>query len=320
MERFSDLGREQSICKLFEGTPYEPFSRTEFAAGQGDETVSASRMFLEGIDFNLKYFPLKHLGYKAVVGVTGELYAAMAHPKSLRINIGVSAKLDYEQIRELWSGAVSAASSHGYASVSLDLDPSLNGLCIALSAAGLRSAVVSSGRPQPKSKDLLCVSGSLGAAYMGQQVLERRFSEIEKYKMMVGSYLMPELDADLPGRMEALGMLPSTGCFVTRGLSDAVMRISRGTGLGAKVYAGKIPFEGNTISLAREMGIDAVSAAMNGGDDYRIIYVVPILCMERFCKEFQTFDVIGHLAQPDAGTVVVTPEGAEIPLSSQGWK
>ena len=134
--------------------------------------------------------------------------------------------------------------------------------------------------------------------------------------MMVGSYLKPELPVGIVAQLEDVDIFPSCGVLVTRGLSDAVKRIARQTGLGAKVYADKIPFEGNSFDLGRELDIDPVSAAMNGGEDYRLLFTVPILKLEKFRHDFQTFDIIGHLALPEVGTVLVSPDGLEHPLKA----
>ena len=115
-------------------------------------------------------------------------------------------------------------------------------------------------------------------------------------------------------------IIPSAGVLITDGLADAVKRIAAKTGLGAKVYADRIPFEGNSFELGRKLDLDPVSAAMNGGEDYQLLYVVPILKLDKFRHDFQTFDIIGHLAQKEVGTVLVTPEGVELPLRAQGWK
>lgn len=327
---FADLGRVEAIRQLFEGTGYKPFEEPLwFDARQGDCVVSVSKSLMEGTDFDLVYFPLKHLGYKSVVAATGELFAVMAHPVTLSVVLGVSAKLDYEQISEFWSGVVSAAREFGYKNISLDLQPSRNGLIINMSATGSHSKLTSVRRPKAQTKDLICVSGSLGAAYLGLRVLEReksRFNEgasnqasLEQYKMLVGAYLKPELDPQTVAHFEEREIVPSQGYFVTRGLSDAIMRLRRDTGLGAKIYADKIPFEGNSFALGREIDVDPVSAAMNGGDDCKLLFTIPILKLEKFRAEFQTFDIIGHLALPEVGTVLVTPDGVELPLSSQGW-
>jgi thiamine-monophosphate kinase len=319
-ETFAQLGRIEAIRQLFEGSGYEPFGEPLWFTADGGECVTtASKVLLEGIDFNLEYFPLKHLGYKSVIAATGELYAVMSHPETLEVSLGVSAKLDYEQIKELWGGVLIAAVEHGYKRLGLDLAPSRNGLSICMNASGRTSGETCSKRPKPQSKDLICVSGSLGAAFLGQQVLERKRNELDKYKMLIASYLKPELDPQAVAQLEEGGFIPSAGYFVSRGLSDAVMRLSRDSGLGAKVYAEKIPFEGNSFALGKELDIDPISAAMNGGEDCRLLYTIPISSFDKFRTNFQTFDIIGHLALSEAGKVLVTPDGLEHPLSSQGW-
>lgn len=314
--KFSELGRVGAIRELFKGSGFKAFEEPcTFDVGKG-RVVLASKLFLEGIDFNLKYFPFVHLGYKCVAIVSGELYSKMARSRSLSIVIGVSSKLDYEEISQLWNGMTAAAREHGYSHVSLELNPSLTGLSISVSATG-----VSEANPgQAKSKDLICVTGRLGAAYLGEQVLEKKFDSIGQYKMMVGACLKPEISPDFVDRMEKCEIIPSWACLVEKGLSDAVLRLSRDTSLGAKIYADKIPFEGNSFSLSKELGIDPVSAAMNGGDDNVLMFVIPIECAEKFRHDFQTFEIIGHMALPEVGAVLVTPEGVELPLRSQGWK
>lgn len=319
-QTFAQLGRVEAIRQLFEGSSYKPFEEPlYYEAKAGDAVTTASKLLLEGMDFDLVYFPLKHLGYKSVVAVTGELYAVMAHPRTLSVTLGISAKLDFEQIKELWGGVVTAAREHGYQALSLDLQPSKNGLTIAVSASGSCSKLSCVRRPKAQSKDLICISGALGAAYFGQQVLERKPDELEKYRMMLAAYLKPELGPQTLAQLEDVEIYPSQGYLVSRGLSDAILRLCRDTGLGAKVYADKIPFEGNSFALGRELDIDPISAAMNGGDDYQLLFTVPILKLEKFRAEFQTFNIIGHLALPEVGPVLVTPDGLEHPLSAQGW-
>ena len=146
---FSDIGRVEAIRSLYEGTPFRPFEACSFEAAGREYVSYASRVMLEGIDFDLVYFPLKHLGYKAVLGVTGELYAQMAHPAALSVRLGVSAKLDFAQVQELWQGMVAAAKEHGYKQVDLDLAPSRNGLCISASAVGETALLTAKRRPAP---------------------------------------------------------------------------------------------------------------------------------------------------------------------------
>lgn len=331
-EHFSNLGRVEAIAKLYEGTGYKPFEDCRFETGGKAYASEYAKVLLEGIDFDLTYFPLKHLGYKSVISVTGELYAAMAHPKTLSLTLGISAKLDFSHIRELWNGAVAAAKEHGYLRASLDLVPSRNGLCIAVSATGETSLLTGKRRPQAKSMDLICVSDNLGAAYFGQMLLEkekeqfnkagsdRKQPKLEDYRHLVGAYLKPEINNSTVSQLEETEIIPSYGYFVTRGLSDAVKRLVRDSGFGAKIYADRIPFAGKTFDLGKEMDIDPISAAMNGGDDFRLLYTIPIGKHDKFRHDFQTFDIIGHLAKPEVGAVIVTPDGVELPLRSQGWK
>lgn len=327
MQDFAQLGRREAIRLLFEGSPFKPFEHSSFTPEAGQKVVGASRMLLEGIDFDLVYFPLKHLGYKSVVAVTGELYAGLASPRTLAVTLGLSAKLGFDQVKELFGGVLAAAGEFGYKAVSLDLQPSRNGLSIGVSAIGAASAAEG---PAAASKDLLCVSGALGAAYCGLQLLERgksRFDQgagapqedLERYRMLVASYLKPELPAGLPEALAESEVTPSAALFVDRGLADALLRVVSATGLGAKVYADKIPFEAGSFALGKEMNFDPVSAAMNGGEDCRVLLAVPISQFEKFRHDFQAFDIIGHLAQADVGAVLVTPDGIEHRVSAPGW-
>ena len=331
-ETFSDLGRVEAIAKLYQGTPYKPFENIHFETSGKGYITSESRTFIEGIDFDLTYFPLKHLGYKCVTAATGELYARFANPRVMDIRIGISAKLDFAQIKEVWEGIVTAAEEHGYKKVGLDLVPSPNGLYISVSSTGETSLLTAKRRPTAKSMDLICVSDNLGAAFMGFQVLERERRKFEKsgdakaqpnldeYKNLIGSYLKPQINPQILKLMEDAEIIPSHGYLVTRGLADAIKRLVRDSGLGAKIYVDKLPFAGKTFELGKELNIDPISAALNGGEDYRILFTIPIGKHDKFRHDFQTFDVIGHLAKPEVGAALVTPDGLELPIKAQGWK
>ena len=331
-ETFSDLGRVEAIAKLYEGTPYKPFGSSRFETDGKCFVSSHSRTFIEGMDFALTYFPLKHLGYKCVVAVTGELYAEMSHPRTMDVRLGVSAKLDFKHIKELWEGITAAAKEHGYRQVTLDLIPSPNGLSVSVSSTGETSLLMAKRRPAAKSMDLICVSDNLGAAYLGFQVLEREKRAFEKsgdakaqpkldeYRNLVGAYLKPQINAQTVKQLEDAEIMPSYGYLVNRGLADAVKRLVRDSGLGAKIYVDKLPFAGKTFELGKEFDIDPITAAINGGEDYRLLFTIPIGKHEKFRHDFQTFDVIGHLAKPEVGAAIVTPDGVELPMKAQGWK
>lgn len=332
-ETFSDLGRQEAVRRLFEGTGFTQNDCCVLKTGnRTGSVVNSSVILAEGIDFDLTYFPLKHLGYKAVTRVSGELYAALAHPCTLSVRLGVSSKTDFGKVKELWEGMVAAARRHGFRELSLDLQPSLNGLFISVSADGERSTLTEKRRMPAKSMDLICVSGHLGAAFLGMQILEREKQKFLKrktdrsqpdltgYKHLVGEYLKPEINPSCVSQLEEEEIIPSFGYLVDKGLSDAVKRLVRDSGLGAKIYVDRIPFAGGTFDLAKEFGIDPVSAAFNGGDDYRLLFTIPIGSHDKFRHDFQTFDIIGHLAKPEVGAALVTPEGVELPVTAQGWK
>ena len=331
-KNFSDIGKVEAIRLLMESSPFRQTDGTAFLSGEKGSVIrTASRIWLEGIDFDLTYFPLKHLGYKCVIGTVGELYASMARPQSISVRLGISAKLDLPQISELWSGICSAAEEHNIKKADLDLIPSRNGLTISIVISGIESPEVSGNRKSANSKDLVCISGNVGAAFLGMSILEtekKKFEkdgslsgqpDIERYKMLVGAYLKPEINPDIVGQLGDSGIIPAYGYLVSRGLADAVKRLNRDSGLGVKIYTDKIPFEGNSFEAGRRLDIDPVSAALNGGDDFRLLYVIPMSMYETFRHDFQTFSIIGHMARPEVGAVIVTPEGAELPVHAQGW-
>ena len=328
-QTIADIGKVEAIDTLFRGTRYEHPRKAVFCPEAGATVVTATKVYQEGLDFNLVYFPLPHLGYKCTLGVTGELYASLARPKTLSVVLGVSSRFSFPQIQELWKGILSAAREHGYEAVDLDLVPCPNGLSISLGATGWVSRLTAARRSKARSKDLVCVSGSMGAAYMGFRLLEKGLKEfdrdgtqpdLEKNRMLVAAYLKPELEASVVQRLEDAEIYPSYGYFLTGGLADGLRRLQRDSGLGVKVYADRIPFEGNTFATGKALDIDPVGAAMSGGDDFRLLFTVPILSLEKFRRDFQTFDIIGHLALPEAGCCLVTPDGVEFPVRATGWK
>ena len=322
----SDIGKQAALDRLFEGSGFT--NRPTFPAGGSAAGCAAHKLMLEGCDFDLVYTPLKHLGYKAVLCVLGELYAALYQPDGLSVVLGLSKRFCYEDVATLWEGMLAACREHEIKQLGLELVPSVNGLCISLAATGTQQKTVLAKRPTVKSMDLICLSGHVGAAYMGLHVLEREkvaFTgtgeqpDLSPYKAVLASYLSPEIKAGLLTRFVEADVLPSHGYFLTRGLGEAVIRLTRDTGLGAKIYLEKIPISSQTFAMAEEIDMDVVTAAMNGGDDYKFLFVIPLDKHEAFRKEFHDFEIIGHLAQPDVGPVLVTPEGAELPIHAQGY-
>lgn len=325
----SSIGKVNAINKLFEGTKYT--NEPSVAFTKRASKCHAHSVLLEGVDYDLVYTPLKHLGYKAVLSVIGEIYAKLHSPYSLSVKLGLSSRFCFEDIQELWKGILAASEEHGVEHLALDLIPSVNGLCISLSAVGVQKEKIIASLPQSKNMDLICLTGDVGAAYMGLHVLEREKAafikskekemkpQMGKYKYILESYLNPQIKPEILERFFEDKIYPAKGYFVTKGLGSAILQLTQETGFGAKVYLERLPISSRTFAMAEEINMDAITAAMNGGDDYKFIFTVPIEKHEEMLRDFQDYDVIGHLAQPEVGAALVTPEGAEIPIHAQGF-
>ncbi len=322
----AEIGKQAVLERLFEKSGYT--NEQPILLRQKGECCNAQKLMLEGCDFDLVYTPLKHLGYKAVLNVLGELYASLRQPASLSVVLGLSKRFCYEDVAQLWEGMLAACREHGVSQLSLELNPSVNGLAISLTACGVQKKGIIEKVPASKNMDLICLSGHVGAAYMGLHVLEREkvsFTgtgeqpDLSKYKAVLASYLSPEIKPGIVKRFIEDDTLPSRGYFLTRGLGEAIIRLTHDTGLGAKIYLDKIPISSQTFAMAEEIDMDVVTAAMNGGDDYKFLFTVPIEKHDVIRKDFQDFEVIGHTARPDVGPVLVTPEGAELPIHAQGY-
>lgn len=320
------IGKRNMIEKLLTLSGMEASSTV--IEGRGGQCSCSHVILLEGVDFDLVYTPLRHLGYKAVLYVLGDLYASLRTPEALSVNLGLSKRFCYEDVEALWQGMVAACGEHGVKRISLDLNPSVNGLCISLSALGTQKKSIIDKVPAPANMDLICLTGHVGAAYMGLHILEREkvaFTstnaqpELEKYKAVLGSYLSPEIKKNTVSRFIEAGCIPSKGFFVSKGLGAAVLQLVKETGFGAKLYLDKIPISSQTFAVAEELNIDPITAAMNGGDDYKFIFTVPIEKHEVIRHDFQDYDIIGHTAKPEVGAVMVTPEGAELEIKAQGY-
>lgn len=331
--QIAEIGKRELIRRLFEGTGYN--NNQLPTAKSGEESVICSRLMMEGVDFDLVYTPLKHLGYKSALYAIGPLYAKCYQPESLTYNIAVSARFAAEDIVELWTGIVAAAKEHNVKNLSLELKASMTGLAIGITAQGCQEKQILESIPQPTGNALICITGNIGAAYMGLHVLERekvafnkiptaemasyKQPDLSRYKYILSQYLSPEINPKIINQFKESGIFPATGIFITDGLAAAVKELSSEFGVGAKIYLDKIPIASQTMEMAKEINMDAVTAALNGGDDYKFLFIIPLEEHEKFHKEFPNVDIIGHLCKPQAGTLLVTPEGAEIPLQAQGF-
>lgn len=316
---FKELGKAVAISKLYEGSPFKECSNPYYEASASSYAVTVSRLLLEGMDFDLTFVPFRHLGYKAVVQVTGELFSTLATPEILNIIIGISSKIDYEEVEQIWKGMAGAAKDFGYKSVALNLVPSLTGLSISLAATGSDTKEHAAKRPAAKSMDLICISNNAGASFLGEQILRscaaleenERLKKLEQNKQLVGAYLKPELSPYTLSALNEAGITPSYAYFCKDGLGTTLRQLSADSGLGVKIYVDKLPFAGGSIDAAKQLDIDPLQAALRGGDDNCLLFTIPIGQHEKFRHDFQSWDVIGHLAKPEVGTVIVSPDGLE---------
>lgn len=322
-------GKSKLIERLLSGQDNSLCDNVSSYQNTGGSLFTSHTLLLEGTDFNLVYNPIKHLGYKAVITSLGPIYASLHTPVAISVRVGLSARFFTEDVEELWEGMSAAMREHNIEVSGVDLQPSLTGLTISVSTLGKQQKELFVQRKKVVSGDLICISGSPGAAFMGLQVLEREKRafegkdglqpKLEGYKFILKRYLSPELDKTLHETLINNEIIPSEGEFIAKGLSDAVKRVCHRNGLGAQIYLDKIPIASQTFNMADELGIDATTAALNGGDDMLLLYVIPLSDYEKLSKELPALDIIGHLTSAGSGTMLVTPDGTPIPLKAQGW-
>lgn len=329
--QIAEIGKDELLRRLFDGTGYRNLPLQKVSS-PGISVMGNSQLMLEGVDFDLVYTPLKHLGYKSALLALGPLYANCYNPQSLAYTIGISARFAAEDIVEFWSGVVAAAKEHNVKQLALNLKASMTGLSIAVSSQGAQKNKVLESAQCPDSTSLICLTGNVGAAYMGLHVLEREkvmFNkltkeqaskyvqpDLSKYKYILSQYLSPEINPKTTSQFVEAKLLPSAGYFVVNGLAATIKQLCNEHDCGARIYLEKIPIAVQTMDMAKEINMDAVTAALNGGDDYKFLFVIPISEHERFHKEFPNVDIIGHLCAKDAGAALVTPEGAAIEIRS----
>ena len=291
-------------------------------------TVTAQALFLEGVHFDLTYTPLQHLGYKAVVRAIGQVMSMNAAPHHILISTGLSKRFFVEDVDQLFSGVKAACNEYDVEAVGLDFESSYTGLTLSITALGVcdNSSLVT--RKGGKPTDLICLTGNLGAAYMGLQLLEREkalFSSVQKTQpqlkgkeYILQRYLKPALRKDLFAILHREEIVPTSMCFLSNGLAHGVLALSNASGCGAKVYVEKIPIAAKTFEMAQELNFDTLLCALNGGDDYEFLFTAPLSQHETIAREAPV-DVIGHLCDASQGALLITPEGNGIPLSTPGW-
>jgi len=332
----SDLGEFGLIDRI---TKDIKFKNASTEKGVGDDaavlsygnkkTVVSTDLLLEGIHFDLVYTPLKHLGYKAAVVNFSDIYAMNAEPKQLLVSIGVSGRFAVEDIDELYSGIRMACDTYGVDLVGGDTSASMTGLTISATVIGEGEEGKLAYRNGAKPKDLICLTGNLGAAYMGLQLLEREkrvFAgndqvqpQLDGYSYALGRQFKPEARKDTIQLLKENNIVPTSMIDISDGLSSEVLHICTQSKVGARIYLSRIPIASETFKLAEEMNMDAATAALNGGEDYELLFTLPLSLHEKI-KDLGGIDIIGHIEEESKGIYLIVPDGEEIPLKAQGWR
>lgn len=290
-------------------------------------------MLMEGIHFDLTYTPLKHLGYKAAMVNLSDVYAMNGTPRQLLVSIAVGRRFKVEHLDELYAGIRLACKRHGVDIVGGDTTTSLTGLAISITCIGEAQAEDIVYRSGAKDTDLICVSGNLGAAYMGLQLMEREKRIFESQKSnpetaaqpdfsgreyLIERLLKPEARRDIIQRLHEAGIRPTSMMDISDGLSSEAMHICKQSHTGCRIYEERIPIDYQTAVTAEEFNMNVYTAALNGGEDYELLFTVPLTDHEKV-EQLDDIKVIGHITRPELGAKLITRDGNEFDLKAQGW-
>lgn len=292
------------------------------------EVLVTTDLLLEGVHFDLTYVPLKHLGYKAVVVNLSDVYAMNGTPRQITVSLGISKRFAVEHIEQLYAGMRLACEIYGVDLVGGDTTSSRQGLVISITCIGEVQKDKVTYRDGAKDTDLICVSGDLGAAYMGLQLLEREKMasagqkdfqpNFQGKEYLVERQLKPEARKDIIEELAKAGIKPTAMMDISDGLSSELLHICKASHTGCRVYEDRIPIDYQTAVMAEELGMNLVTAALNGGEDYELLFTVPLTAHETI-EKLKGIKVIGHITKEDLGCALVTRDGTEIPLRAQGW-
>ena len=331
----SNLGEFGLIERL---TKDFPIKNPETKLGVGDDAailafgekdvVVTTDLLLEGIHFDLRYVPLQHLGYKAAMVNFSDIYAMNATPRQITVSLGVSSRFTVEHLETLYAGIRRACEIYGVDLVGGDTSASVTGLVISITCIGDVSKGEEVRRSGAKPTDVICVSGDLGAAFMGLQLLERENSVAAGQKdfqpdfagkeYILERQLKPEARRDIIEMLRKEGIKPTSMIDVSDGLSSELLHLCKESNVGCRVYEDKIPIDYQTALMAEEFNMNLVTVAMNGGEDYELLFTVPLTDHEKI-EKLKGVKMIGYITAPELGSAMVTRDGGEIPIKAQGW-
>ena len=292
------------------------------------QTVISTDILIEGVHFDLTYVPLRHLGYKSVIVNLSDVYAMNAHPKQILVSIALSNRFKLEAIEELYSGMLAACKKYKVDLVGGDTTSSLSGLVISITAIGGVKKEDITYRNGAKESNLLCVSGDLGGAYMGLQILEREKSvfkenpklqpDLEGKDYLLERQLKPEARKDIIETLNSIGIKPTAMIDVSDGLSSEILHLCSQSDVGVELYEEKIPIDSLTYETAREFNLDPTLCSLSGGEDYELLFTVDINEYEKL-KNSMDITIIGHITDKAKGCNMISKSGTVHELKAQGW-
>ncbi|MBR3433822.1 MAG: thiamine-phosphate kinase [Bacteroidaceae bacterium] len=307
---------------------------------EGTQTLVTTDLLMEGVHFDLMYVPLKHLGYKAVMVNLSDIYAMNATPRQITVSLAISKKFTVEDIEELYAGMRLACEKHHVDIVGGDTTSSLTGLAISITAIGEAMPDDIVYRDGARETDLICVSGNLGASYMGLQLLEREKavydSQIQNsksnsqnikddfqpdfsgYEYLLERQLKPEARRDIIEALAKAGIHPTSMMDISDGLSSELMHICSQSKVGCRVYEDRIPLDYQTAAMAEELNMNVTTCALNGGEDYELLFTIPLTDKDAI-EKIEDVKVIGYITKENLGKMLICRDSSEFELKAQGW-
>lgn len=295
---------------------------------QGKQILVSTDLLLEGVHFDLTYVPLMHLGYKSAVVNFSDIYAMNGTPRQITVSLGISKRFNIEDMDEFYAGLKLACKQYHVDIVGGDTTSSLTGLTISITCIGDAEKDKIVYRNGAKDTDLICVTGDLGGAYMGLQLLEREKAVLTGDKEVQPDFtgkeyllerqLKPEARKDIIEKLAAANIVPTSMMDVSDGLSSELMHICTQSNAGCRVYEEHIPIDYQTAVTAEEFNMNLTTCAMNGGEDYELLFTVPLTDHEKVAN-MEGVKLIGHITKPDMGCALIARDGQEFELKAQGW-
>lgn len=294
------------------------------------QVLVTTDLLLEGIHFDLTYVPLKHLGYKAAIVNFSDIYAMNGLPKQITVSLGISKRFSVEDLEEIYAGILLACEVYGVDLIGGDTSSSLTGLAISITCIGEGEKEKIVYRNGAKDTDLICVTGNLGSAYMGLQLLEREKivfqgnnnesiqPNFEGKEYILQRQLKPEARKDIIENLEKNGIKPTAMMDISDGLSSELFHICKQSNVGCRIFEDKLPINLQAVEMAAELNMNIVTAVLNGGEDYELLFTVALEDYDKVLK-MDNIGIIGHITKSEYGLHLVGREGEEIELKAQGW-